>query len=362
MPMKTLQMTCLLLLTAFACGRKTITTSPKREDITASVYASGVIKSKNQYQVFAAVSGIVRQRYVNEGDSIKKGQPLFAILNESSSLIRENAQLAAELADFNANAGRLEELSMQVDLAKQKMVNDSMLWARQNQLWSQQIGSKIDMERATLAYDNAKSMYQSARIRLRDERRRLSLTSQQAIKNVQLSKVTENDFIIRSNQDGRVYTVTKEPGEIVTPQIPLAVIGDASQFVIELQVDEYDIVSVKPGQAIAIIMDSYRGESFSGKITRILPIMNERTKTFTVEAEFTQAPPSLFPNLTLEANIILEVKKDVLTLPRSFIIDDQYVLRENGDTVPIRIGIKDYLKAEILEGLTEGDKLMQPVQ
>lgn len=360
--MKTIHLTYLLFLASFACGRKTITTSPQREDITASVYASGIVKSKNQYQVFAAVSGIVRQRYVNEGDSIKKGQPLFAILNESSSLIRENAQLAAELADFNANAGRLEELSMQVDLARQKMVNDSMLWARQNQLWSQQIGSKIELERAQLAYDNAKTMYQSARIRLRDERRRLSLTSQQAIKNVQLSQVTESDFIIRSNQDGRVYTITKEPGEIVTPQIPLAVIGDASQFVIELQVDEYDIVSVKPGQSIAIIMDSYRGESFSGQITRIHPIMNERTKTFTVEAVFTKAPPSLFPNLTLEANIILEVKKDVLTLPRSFILDDQFVLRENGDTIPIRIGIKDYQKAEILEGISEADKLVQPVQ
>ena len=345
-----------------ACGKPSVTTSPQREDITESVYASGIVKSKNQHQVYAAVSGIMRQVYVEEGDSIKKGQPLFAILNESSSLIRENAQLAAELADFNANAGRLEELSMQIDLAQQKLINDSMLYARQNQLWSQQIGSKIELERAQLAYENAKTNYQSAQIRYRDEKRRLSITSRQALKNVQLSKVTENDFIVRSNQDGRIYTVTKEPGEIVTPQLPLAVIGDANEFQIELQVDEYDIVNVKPGQSIAIIMDSYRGESFTGRITRVHPIMNERTKTFTVEAAFEKAPPSLFPNLTMEANIIIRVKEDALTLPRSFIINDQFVLNADGDTIPVRIGIKDYQKAEILEGVTEQDKLLQPVQ
>jgi HlyD family secretion protein len=360
--MKTSYFICLLVIALHACGKKPNTTSPLRENITESVYASGIVKSKNQYQVFASVSGITRQVYVTEGDTVKKGQPLFAIINESSALIRENAQLAAELADFNANAGRLEELSMQIDLAQQKLLNDSMMYTRQNQLWSQQIGSKIDLERAQLAYENAKTNYESARIRYRDEKRRLSITSRQAMKNVQLSKVTENDFIVRSNQDGRIYMVSKEVGEIVTPQQPIAVVGATNDFMIELQVDEYDIVQVKPGQSVAIIMDSYRGESFTGTITRVHPIMNERTKTFTVEAEFVNAPPALYPNLTMEANIIIQVKQDVLTLPRTYIINENYVVNENGDTIPVRIGIKDYQKAEILEGVKETDKLVQPVQ
>jgi hypothetical protein len=64
----------------------------------------------------------------------------------------------------------------------------------------------------------------------------------------------------------------------------------------------------------------------------------------------------------MEANIIIQVKENVLTLPRSFIIRDEFVLNENGDTIPVRIGIKDYQKAEILEGVTEQEKLVQPVQ
>ena len=46
------------------------------EKITESVYASGIIKSKNQYQVYAAVSGLIQQILVSEGDVVKKGDML----------------------------------------------------------------------------------------------------------------------------------------------------------------------------------------------------------------------------------------------------------------------------------------------
>ena len=50
---------------------------PKKENISESVYASGIIKSQNQYQVFATVSGLLKEIMVKEGDVVKKGSPLF---------------------------------------------------------------------------------------------------------------------------------------------------------------------------------------------------------------------------------------------------------------------------------------------
>lgn len=88
--------------------------------------------------------------------------------------------------------------------------------------------------------------------------------------------------------------------------------------------------------------------------------MNERSKTVTVEATFVNPPPALYPNLTLEANIILQIKEDVLTLPRKYILDDTYVINKAGDTLRIKTGLKDYLKAEVLEGVSEKDVLMLP--
>ena len=351
---------CLSLFLFMACKNAVETTSPVRENITESVYASGILKSKNQYQVFSTVNGLLQHRYATEGDTVKKGALLFSILNESSTLVRENAQLAADLANLKSNQGKLDELLLSIDLAKSKMVNDSLLWMRQQNLWSQSIGSKVEVERAELNYKNAKTSYESIRIRYKDEKHRLDIVSKQAQKNVQISLKNEGDFTITSNINGKVYSILKEQGEMVNVQTPLAVIGDASAFLLELQVDEYDITSIKPGQEVKVTMDSYKGAVFDAVISKVYPILNERSKTARVEATFVRQPSAMYPNLTLEANIILQVKENVLTLPRQFIFNDHFVINEAGDTIPVKIGIQDYLKAEILEGVSEKDVLIRP--
>jgi hypothetical protein len=90
--------------------------------------------------------------------------------------------------------------------------------------------------------------------------------------------------------------------------------------------------------------------------------MNERTKTFTIEASFTKAPPELFPNLTVEANILLQSKKNILTLPRNMVSDDRTVTKSNGEKVSVITGLKDYQKIEILSGISADDELIVPVK
>lgn len=354
---------CALLFTLVfipACKKTTETLSPVRESITESVYASGILKSKNQYQVFASVNGLLQKVYVEEGDTVKKGTPLFSILNETSKLYRENAQLSAALADSRANEIKLDELKLTIDLAKSKMQNDSMLMVRQQSLWDQNLGSKVELEKSILNFQNSKTSYNSARLRYEDEKRRLDILSRQARKNLQISEKNESDFTITSTIDGKVYDLFKEQGEMITPQMPLGIIGDVRDFILELQVDEYDITRIEPGQQVKVTMDSYKGEVFDAVVTRVYPIMNERTKSATVEAVFTHPPSVLYPNLTLEANIILRTSENVLTIPRSYLIKDRYAIRQDGDTIEVKTGIKDYLKAEILDGLTEKDVLIRP--
>lgn len=343
-----------------ACKKDVETTSPIRENITESVYASGILKSKDQYDVFASVNGLLQVVLVDEGDTVKKGAPLFMIKNETSTLSRESAQLAAELADFKSNQSRLEELKLNIDLAKSKLINDSMLMVRQQGLWAQNLGSKVEVEKSELNFQNAKTVYASAKLRYADEKRRLDILSRQAKKNLEISRENESDFTITSNINGKVYALLKEQGEMVNTQTPLAIIGDAHTFILELQVDEYDITSVKPGQQIIVTMDSYKGQTFEAQVTKVYPILNERSKTATVEARFIQQPPSLYPNLTLEANIIIQVKENALTIPRPFLLNEGFVINTAGDTLPVQTGVKDYLKAEIVEGVTEQDVLIRP--
>lgn len=57
----------------FSCSSKTEKINPVRENITESVYASAIVKTQDQYQVFATVNGIINKLFVTENDLVKKG-------------------------------------------------------------------------------------------------------------------------------------------------------------------------------------------------------------------------------------------------------------------------------------------------
>jgi HlyD family secretion protein len=345
-----------------SCKSKTEKIHASREDITESVYASGIVKSANQYQVFATVNGIIDQVFVSEGDTVTKGTPLLYISNETSKLQTQNAELAAAFSDFNANKNRLNELKITIDFAFNKLNNDSLQYIRQQNLFTQQVGSERDLEQSLLTYQNSKSTYQTAVLRYDELKKQLNFTSKQSKKNLLISQKLENDFTIRSEINGRVYNLLKEKGEMVTTQTPLAIVGDATHFKIELQVDEYDIVKVQKGQKIMLSLDSYRGEIFEATVEKINPIMNERTKTFTIEALFNKAPHTLYPNLTIEANIVIQTRKNTLTIPRNVLSDSNTVTQSDGSIVKVKTGLKDFKKVEILSGIDISDELIIPVK
>ena len=84
--MKTRLFFFILILTV-SCKRSNEKIHPTVETILESVYASGIVKSKNQYQVYSTVNGLIQEILVSEGDTVKKGDPLMKVLNESLSLL-----------------------------------------------------------------------------------------------------------------------------------------------------------------------------------------------------------------------------------------------------------------------------------
>lgn len=342
------------------CGKKAEEYTVMEEAISESVYASGFVKSKNQYQVHAKASGLVEELYVKEGDLLKKGDPILRLTNNSSKLNAANARLALQLANENARGEKLKELQVNIDLTRNKYLNDSLLLERQKTLWQQKIGTQVELEQRELAFKSSRSAYQNALLRYSDTQKTLDFQSEQALNNSRISESMEEDFIVRSETDGRLFTLLKEKGEMVSPLNPIAVVGDDSEFSLELQVDEYDITRVKPGQEIVVGLDSYKGQVFKAKVSRVNSIMNERSRSFTVDANFIDKPAVLYPNLTAEANIIIQSKNKVLTVPRSYLIGDSLVLDQKKQKIKVVTGLKDYKKAEIVNGLKANDVITKP--
>jgi multidrug efflux pump subunit AcrA (membrane-fusion protein) len=352
----------IVFLLLASCKNKQEKVKPIEEKITESVYASGVIKSKNQYQVFATVNGLVAEVLVTEGDTVKKGDPIIRLSNTTAQLNAENAGLSAEYSSVAANAEKINELKINIDLAKTKMENDASLLERQRNLWAQQIGTRNEVDQRELTYKSSVTAWEAARLRYTELQKQIGFLEKQSQKNLQISKTVAGDYTIKSEADGKVYSILKEKGEMVNSQSPVALIGDGAAFTLELQVDEYDIARIKPGQKIVLSMDSYKGQVFEAVVEKINPLMNERSRSFTIEAKFVKQPPALYPNLTCEANIVIQEKEKTLTIPRTCLLEDDYVLLANKEKRKVTTGLKDYQKVEILSGLNVNDIILKPVK
>jgi HlyD family secretion protein len=343
-----------------SCGQKEETIFPSKEDISESVFASGLIKAKDQYRAFANTNGILKEFYIEEGDEVEIGAVILEIFNETTRLNRESAALARAFADKEENKSKLKDLEVNAELAKSKVKNDSILLERQRRLREQGIGSTVDLEQRELAYENALTQYHSYLIRYEDLKREIEFNERNAGKQLAISEAQESDLLLTSKIKGKVYAFLVEIGEMVNPQTPLAIVGSADEFLLEMQVDEYDIIKVIKGQKILVSLDSYRGQVFEAIVTKINPIMDERNKSFTVEGEFVEKPETLYPNLNFEANIIIQTKQNALTLPRAYLVNERFVLNSKGDTLPVEVGLKGYRRVEIISGVDASTQLRKP--
>ena len=345
-----------------ACQEKEGTITPTKGSITESVYASGIVKAAGQYQVFPTVNGTVITLLVSEGDTVKAGQALLQIDDRSSGLTERNADAQLRLLEQNASdkGPVLAQLRSAIEQTQDKLTVDSTNYARQQRLWDQGVGSKSELEQRELAFTSSRTGHDRAVKAFAETRDRLRTELELARNNRAISAAGNSDRTPRSLIDGLVYDLLIEPGELATSQRPVAVIGSAKDLYLELEVDEYDIREVKAGQQAFVSLDSYAGRSFAAEVTRIIPYMDERSRTFRVEARFVDRPPTLYPNLTVEASIVIRRKEEALTIPAAYVVDGMYVLTGPDERTQVTLGLKDLEKVEVLAGIDASTKLYKP--
>jgi RND family efflux transporter MFP subunit len=180
--------------------------------------------------------------------------------------------------------------------------------------------------------------------------------AQNALKQAQTSL---GDFNITSRVDGKVYSVLKEAGELINAQQALAQVGHADRFIIDMSIDEVDIARLRIGQKVWVSLDAYEGQVYEALISRILPLKDERTQTFSVEALFTDSPDVLYAGLSGEANIVISKKENVLSIPLDLLIEDSKVLTNDGE-VEVQTGLRNLEYVEILSGIDSTTILYRP--
>jgi multidrug efflux pump subunit AcrA (membrane-fusion protein) len=337
-----------------SCEKQQNKILPVEQELIESVYSSVIIQPDSLYQVYAIVSGIIDKNLVEEGDFVTQKQALIQIINNAPKLNTANTQLALSLAkeNYHGSATILKSIQDEIASAALSFKNDSINFCRQQNLWNQKIGSKVAFDTQKLKYQLSQNNLQLLKNKYQQTKNQLVTALKQAENNYQTSLINTKDFTVKSKINGKVYELKKEPGELVTIQEPIALVGSANRFVIEMLVDEVDIVQISEQMEVVLNLDAYKGAIFTGEVSKIYPKKDERNQTFKVEAIFNEVPKKLYPGLSGEANIIIAKKKKALTIPKEYLIENNKVKTADG-LIILKLGLQNLEYVEVLSGITK---------
>lgn len=351
-----------------------------RGDLARSVVATGKIQPLAKVEVKSKASGIVKQLVVHYGDPVRQGQVLAELDKEElQARVREAkaslmaAQAALESAD--AAHARNQAEAEGTDLPFLKAAAD-----RARQLNREGLIAKSMLEDAEKAYQVALNK-QTVALRnvavTRAEVTRAKAQVAQSQAAMERSKEDLRNSTIVSPMDGLVLSRNVEVGDAVSSILVLGseatlvmTLGDVSSVYVLGKVDEADIGKVYLGQPARIVVESFKDKKYEGKVTKISPLGVEKDNvtTFEVRASIHNPDGELKANMTANAEIILEEKKNVLIVPESAVtydkdrktfLDVADTKAETGKTrVAVKLGISNGVKTELIEGLKEGDQVV----
>ncbi|RPD88348.1 efflux RND transporter periplasmic adaptor subunit [Luteimonas sp. 100069] len=282
-----------------------------RRSVAASYVGTASLEVPRGADVVAKTSGIALEVLVEEGDTVRAGQPLVR-------LDPDRARLAVRQS--LATMGKLENS-----------------YRRAQQLVAQQMISANDLDQLKFDLDTARAQHDMAQLEL-------SYTAVTA----PISGVISQRMI--------------RTGNFVQINTPIFSIVDNARIEATLNVPERELRVLKRGQPVRLQVDALPGESFEGVVERVAPIVESRSGTFRVVTAFA-GNDSLRSGMFGRIHIDYDERADALVIPRSALLDEGetavYTVREGKAVrVPVELGYVDGNMIEVRSGLEAGDPVV----
>ena len=202
---------------------------------------------------------------------------------------------------------------------------------------------------------------------IRSSRDRLSSLdiSDDQIDRLRKTRKVKQNVTFRAPQDGIVTSLNTPQGMFVKPATRIMSLVDLSKVWVQVEVFEQQAGWVKQGQPAEMSLSFSPGQTWKGDVVYVYPELDKKTRTLRVRLQFDNPDESLKPNMYANVKLYSGIKKDVLFVPREAIINSGRMTRvlaakEGGKFYAreVKTGIESGEYTEILDGLQEGEKVV----
>jgi HlyD family secretion protein len=354
----------------------------ERGNIARSVVATGHIEPLSKVQVKSKANGIIKALLVDVGDKVTEGQTLAELDKEYLQAQVREAQATLDAEEANLQVATAAEAKARIEAANPELEYARRDYERLLVLFSEGIASQQALDDARKAQDLAANRRQlleaAAHIAAAQV---VQARARVAAARAALDRAQEDlrHTTIRAPINGVVLTRDTEVGDAVSSILNLGsaatlimTLGDMSSVYVRGEVDEADLGKVRLDLPVRTTVESFPGESFTGKVTRIAPIGKEKdnVRTFEVRVSIANPQGKLRVNMSANAEIVLEERQNVLLIPEAALAYERdgraSVQRHDPSAkagfrkLAVKTGISNGQRTEVKEGLAEGVELVLP--
>jgi HlyD family secretion protein len=350
----------------------------KKGPIVRTVTGAGKVEASTTVKISSNLSGDLLQLPVKVGDQVTRGQVL-------ARLDRRRFEANVKQAAASLAAARAEIATVEVDVDRLTRERD-----RVKGLVDKGLAAQAELDKAGSDLDSAR-----ARVAAQKDR------SAQAAAVLEEAQQNLDKTTLLSPIDGNVIEVTREVGERVRGsdfnEDVVMTLAALHTMEVKIEVGEHEVVHLRNEQRSEVRIDALEGQSLDGRVVEIAqkalirnPGTEQETTSFPVVVALTSRPQLVYPGMSAEVRITADERDSTLTVPVQavtvrpekslsdtaapvegaklaaprrgeafakvvFVVDGEGKARARR----VKTGISSDTDIEIIEGLQEGDQIIE---
>jgi len=336
---------------------------------------SGRVQPMTTIQLSPQEGGIVQTILIEEGSTVRAGDPILILNNDNLDLQILNSE--AELAE-KENILRNTQIQMEqqkLDVRQNELEYGTQVerlrraYEQQKALYEDKLIAKEDYLKAEEDYRLASQKYELIRERSKQDSLyrgtqidRMEESLDNMLLNMQMIRKRKSNLIVKAPIDGELGLLDVVLGQSIASGTKIGQINSVGTYKVEAQIDEHYIDRVVEGLQATF---ERQGETFSTLIRKVYPEV--RDGKFKADFKFDgEQPDNIRSGQTYYLNLQLGQPEEAVIIPRGTFYQKTggkwiYVVNNEGTKAvkrEIRIGRQNPQFYEVLEGLAPGEKVI----
>ncbi len=283
---------------------------------------SGLVKGKNQVELYPQLSAAIVEVYVGNGSLVNSGDPLVRLRDTEFREQLKQAEASLQIARAQAKQAEAEWSRMQSELKRNTSLSEKNLISPTD---FEKVQS--DAAAAEASADLAHARVQQAQATVDERKEELSRT------------------IVRAPVDGTVGNRNAEVGMVVTPSTRLFVLGQLDSVRVEVVLSDHMLSYIKEDQRSEILSPTLPDGSITAPVARVSPFLHPVTHSTIAEIDVANPKGNLKPGMFVTVDIFYGESDQATLVPLSALWENPgkgtvgvYVSRDSltGELIAVR--------------------------